>query len=305
MRPGERPAKNGAAPVPVGDLARSARTGSIWMTLTTLSLILAVLVSACGSGEAGKGKTSPTETPAETAVAGGSTSSSAVTPTMGNRSPGAAPSGDDSTVERVVDGDTIVVTGGIRVRLIGVDTPETKDPRKTVQCFGREAADHTSQLLAPGTKVRLVYDVERTDRYGRMLAYVYRLADGVFVNAALIRDGYAQVATFPPNVAHVEEFLELQRQARAAGRGLWSACSQDRTSQKAAGQPPTTVAPSPSVARCHPSYRGACIPADVSDADCAGGSGNGPYYVQERNIQVVGPDVYGLDADANGVGCER
>ncbi|MDQ3573478.1 MAG: thermonuclease family protein [Actinomycetota bacterium] len=124
----------------------------------------------------------------------------------------------------MTDGDTVVVDPGMRVRLIGVDTPESVDPRRGVQCFGREAADYTAQLVRPGTPVRLVYDVERRDRYGRTLAYVYRLSDGLFVNAALLRDGYAQVATFPPNVAHVEEFGRLQRQARAAGQGLWSAC---------------------------------------------------------------------------------
>jgi micrococcal nuclease len=134
------------------------------------------------------------------------------------------PAGDDTTVERVVDGDTLVVRGGVRVRLIGVDTPETKDPRRPVQCFGREASARTAALVPPGTALRLVYDVEREDRYGRTLAYVYRAADGLFLNAALVRDGYAVAATFPPDVAHADEFVALTREARDAGRGLWSAC---------------------------------------------------------------------------------
>ena len=134
------------------------------------------------------------------------------------------PAGLDPTVERVVDGDTLVVAGGHRVRLIGVDTPETKDPRKPVQCFGEQASAYVSSLLGEGEGVRLVGDVEERDVYGRTLAYVYRLADGLFVNAALVREGYAHVLTIPPNVAHSEEFVTLARDARAGGRGLWSSC---------------------------------------------------------------------------------
>jgi micrococcal nuclease len=134
------------------------------------------------------------------------------------------PAGDDVTVTRVVDGDTIVVAGRTRVRLIGIDTPETVDPRRPVQCFGREASDHMKSLLPTGAPVRLAYDADRFDRFGRTLAYVYRRRDGLFVNAALVGDGYAQVATFPPNVAHVDEFIALQRRARERGAGLWRAC---------------------------------------------------------------------------------
>jgi micrococcal nuclease len=150
----------------------------------------------------------------------------------GSGSQSASPAFDDAgaarrvgtNVVRVVDGDTIVVTGKIRVRLIGMDTPEVVDPRKPVQCFGRAASARTKHLLPPGTPVRLVYDVDRYDRYGRTLAYVYRARDNLFVNAALVREGYATVYTFPPNVAHEEDFVRLEREARAADRGLWSAC---------------------------------------------------------------------------------
>jgi micrococcal nuclease len=139
----------------------------------------------------------------------------------------AVPAGDDAEVVSVVDGDTLVVRVAgreERVRLIGVDTPETVHPHRAVECFGREASAHTARLAGPGTAVRLVYDVERTDRFGRTLSYLYRLDDGLFVNLALVLDGYAQVFTSPPNVAHAEDFLAAQRQAREAGRGLWSAC---------------------------------------------------------------------------------
>jgi micrococcal nuclease len=135
------------------------------------------------------------------------------------------PAGPDAVVARVVDGDTIVVGDGQTIRLIGVDTPETKHPSKPVQCFGREASRQTAALLPRGTRVRLVYDVARTDRYGRTLAYVVRVRDGLLVNAALLRDGFGQPLTIPPNVAHAEEFADLARQARQAGRGLWGACT--------------------------------------------------------------------------------
>jgi micrococcal nuclease len=134
------------------------------------------------------------------------------------------PDGVDLAVERVVDGDTIVVTGRRPVRLIGVDAPETVDPRRAVGCFGREASDFLKALLPEGTPVRLVGDVEQEDRFGRTLAYVYRVSDGLFVNAELLRQGYAEVLTIPPNVAHADEFVALARGARNAAQGLWSAC---------------------------------------------------------------------------------
>jgi len=132
------------------------------------------------------------------------------------------------TVRRVVDGDTIIVRiegRDERVRLIGVDTPETVDPRRPVGCFGKEASDHTKSLLSDGTAVRLERDAEQRDRYGRLLAYVYRLSDGLFVNDELLRDGYGQLLTIPPNVTHVERFRASQRAARESGVGLWSACA--------------------------------------------------------------------------------
>ncbi|HTN78929.1 MAG TPA: thermonuclease family protein [Acidimicrobiales bacterium] len=133
-----------------------------------------------------------------------------------------------AVVQRVVDGDTVVVhVGGRdeRVRLIGVDTPETVDPRKPVQCFGKEASAHTKSLLPPGTVVRLERDVEPRDRYDRLLAYVYRVSDGLFVNLELARDGYAQQLTIPPNVAYVDQIRAAVADARREGKGLWSSCA--------------------------------------------------------------------------------
>ena len=135
--------------------------------------------------------------------------------------PGAA------VVTRVVDGDTLRVRLGRtdeRVRLIGIDTPESVKPGTPVECFAKEASAHTAELVPPGTAVRLVRDVEARDRYGRLLAYVYRSSDGLFVNLALARDGYAAPLTIPPNVAHAEEVAAASGRARQAGRGLWSRC---------------------------------------------------------------------------------
>jgi micrococcal nuclease len=129
-------------------------------------------------------------------------------------------------VVRVVDGDTIRVRlGGTeeRVRYIGVDTPETVKPGTPVQCFGKAASSFNARLVRART-VRLEFDAERRDRYGRLLAYVYREPDGLFVNAELVRRGYAQPLTIPPNVAHASDFRRLARSARRGGRGLWAAC---------------------------------------------------------------------------------
>lgn len=131
-----------------------------------------------------------------------------------------------NTISRVIDGDTIELTNGKKVRLIGIDTPETKHPTKPVEYFGKEASAFTRQLLQ-GKQVRLEYDVQETDRYGRLMAYVY-LPDGTFVNKILVERGYAQVSTYPPNVKYEQVFLQALREARANNRGLWVKQSSER-----------------------------------------------------------------------------
>lgn len=121
-------------------------------------------------------------------------------------------------VERVVDGDTIIVEGIGRVRLIGVDTPETVDPRRPVQFFGREASEFTKRMLE-GKRVRLEYDEPRMDRYGRTLAYVW-LPGGPMANAEIIRQEYGFAYTRFP-FRYLEDFRQLEREARLAGHGLW------------------------------------------------------------------------------------
>jgi micrococcal nuclease len=133
----------------------------------------------------------------------------------------------EARVVRVVDGDTIRVEldGRVeRVRYIGIDTPESVKPGTPVQCYAERAAAANAALVA-GRRVRLVADAERRDRYGRLLAYVYREPDGGFVNAALVRDGFARTLTIPPNVAHAAQFAGLAGAARRAGGGLGGACA--------------------------------------------------------------------------------
>jgi micrococcal nuclease len=129
-------------------------------------------------------------------------------------------------VTRVVDGDTVHVRIGgddEAVRYIGVDTPETVKPGTPVQCFGKAASAYNHRLVE-GQQVRLRFDAERRDRYGRLLAYVYRDRDGLFVNAALVRRGYATTLTIAPNTSHARELSALERRARRSRRGLWRAC---------------------------------------------------------------------------------
>jgi len=122
-------------------------------------------------------------------------------------------------VLRVVDGDTVVLAELGTTRLIGVDTPETVDPRKPVQAFGKEASAFLSTLLS-GQTVRVEFEGAAKDKYGRTLAYLY-LADGTFVNAEIIRQGYGHAYTQFP-FKFIPEFLAFEREAREARRGLWA-----------------------------------------------------------------------------------
>ena len=127
-------------------------------------------------------------------------------------------------VTRVIDGDTIEVSIAGRddeVRYIGIDTPETVKPGTPIQCFGPQASAFNHRLVE-GRAVRLVFDSERRDVYGRLLAYVF--VGHRFVNARLVRLGYARTLTIPPNDAHAGLFHRLARAAGLAGGGLWGAC---------------------------------------------------------------------------------
>jgi len=152
-------------------------------------------------------------------------------PAAGQGSTATLPSSDalapNATVERVIDGDTIIVQINgkrERVRLIGIDTPESVDKNRPVQCFGHEASAHTESLLPPGTEVSLVRDVEARDKYDRLLAYVIRSDDQLFVNLDLVENGFAGPLTYPPNDHYADLFESSADAAAAAGVGLWGTC---------------------------------------------------------------------------------
>ena len=143
------------------------------------------------------------------------------------RSPEPARAAGEGVVVHPVDGDTLVVDLAgheERVRLIGIDTPESVAQDRPVECFGPEAKDRLAALLPAGTAVRLERDVEARDRYDRLLAYVHRTSDDVLINLLLVQEGFAEARRFEPNVARQAELDTAEAEARAAQRGLWAAC---------------------------------------------------------------------------------
>lgn len=188
--------------------------------------LAAAALAACEPQQSGPPSPSATLPATATTVATAARATGGATP-LPSPNPPSFPAGTvEATVIRVVDGDTIEVELGgqiYKVRYIGIDTPETVDPEQPVQCFGREAAERNRQLVA-GRTVGLEKDVSETDRYGRLLRYVW--VDGRMVNAALVEEGYAMASTYPPDVKYASLFASLQAEAREAGRGLWGpACS--------------------------------------------------------------------------------
>ena len=134
--------------------------------------------------------------------------------------------GEKALVTKVVDGDTIDLDTGQAVRLIGIDTPETVDPRRPVGCFGKEASNETKSLVS-GRQVILQKDVSEKDKYDRLLRYVFLPLDNgqlLFVNDYLVREGYAKVLTYPPDVKYNEQFRQAELEARSAKKGLWGRC---------------------------------------------------------------------------------
>lgn len=171
---------------------------------------LALLVSRCG----GDGPVQPARSPAVTETP------AATSPAVPSPEPAAGAA--FVPVVRVVDGDTIWVPPEERVRLIGIDTPEVDWYGGQAECYGEEAGVFLRRLLE-GERVRLEYDEDLVDRYDRTLAYVY-LEDGRMVNMLLVRRGYAVVTIFEPNDRYESRLRAAEREARDAGRGLWSAC---------------------------------------------------------------------------------
>jgi endonuclease YncB( thermonuclease family) len=203
-------------------------------------------------------------------------------------------------VERVVDGDTIVLAGGARVRLLQIDTPEPG----TAECYSRAAGRDLRRMLPAGAVVTLESDpaLDRVDRYGRLLRYVHRA--GRNLNLALVRDGSATVWFYEGERGrYASALLSASRGARSAHRGLWGACPQavwDPTAPATTGPGSGALGSTPRTAvggRCDPSYPTVCIPPPPPDLDCA----DIPY----RRFPVRPPDPHHFDGGGDGIGCER
>ncbi len=149
--------------------------------------------------------------------------------------------GEMIKVAHVVDGDTIKLEDGRVVRYIGIDTPETVDPRKPVQCFGKEASAQNRELVE-GKEIRLVKDTSETDKYKRLLRYIY--VGDIFVNDYLVRNGYARSSSYPPDVKHQDQFRAAEQEARENKRGLWAdgACKTEEATTPIPVVVPKTVA---------------------------------------------------------------
>jgi len=135
-----------------------------------------------------------------------------------------SPTQNEYLVTRVIDGDTIEIVfgGGVKkVRYIGIDTPETVDPRRGVGCYGKEAAQKNKELVE-GKAVKLERDVSDTDSFGRLLRYVY--VGKRMVNETLLEEGYAHASAYPPDIAYKEVFEAKEEQAKTEQKGLWGLC---------------------------------------------------------------------------------
>jgi micrococcal nuclease len=172
--------------------------------ITRRSLVLVLLAGAgCAACDA-------SNEPAPTTVGGGAVEANA-------------------TVEYVIDGDTIdaIIDGREeRIRLIGIDTPETKKPSSPIECYGPEATTFTESLLPVGTPIRIERDTVNRDDFGRLLGYVYRASDGIFVNYETIRQGFATPLSIEPNTTYIDLFVDAARSAESDDVGLWSACKE-------------------------------------------------------------------------------
>lgn len=176
-----------------------------------LGLLLSLSVSYISTQRPDLFPVVPVSTPKSTGIAVEQASPSAT--------PATSHGGVFATVVSVVDGDTIKIEGGEVVRYIGMNTPEAVAPKKPVECFGKEASVKNKELVQ-GKTVELVRDVSNRDRYGRLLRYVW-IGDEM-INETLVKEGYAQVSTYPPDVAEVDRFLAAQRKAEQDKAGMWS-----------------------------------------------------------------------------------
>ncbi|MDP8960323.1 MAG: thermonuclease family protein [Actinomycetota bacterium] len=224
-------------------------------------------------------------------------------------------------VERIVDGDTLWVridqprgplaaAATHQIRVLEIDSPETKHPQRGVECWGPEATAFANHTLPVGSAVYLVADKEDRDRFGRFLRYLWN-DRGAFYNEVAVRQGFARAVLYEPNDAYIDLMRAAEEEARAANRGMWGPpCNSDGSPASASASaralapalskpapPPRRVPQSPAPPEgCDPNYGGACVPPHPPDLDCDD--------VAEKDFQSVGSDPHGLDGDKDGVACE-
>lgn len=285
----------------------AARHPAVAIGTAAVVLLIVIIGTAADSG-------TPQNTGSSTGMATGATSSTSTTaPTPDTASGGGATSAtgeraavadgipDDAqraTVRRIVDGDTLELaavaagsvlgsTQQVDVRLLEIDTPETKHPSEPVQCYGGEATSRLRELAAPGSTVWVQRDQELRDQYSRYLLYLWN-ADGTFVNLSMVQGGYAQAKLYQPNDKHWPTISGAETDAKSANNGLWGACS-------AFGAPVDTSEPT---TQPEPDTGGAgyVVPAPPPDRDCSG--------IGASNFEVRPGDPHRFDSDGDGIGCE-
>lgn len=197
---------------------------------------------------------------------------------------------EKARVIRVVDGDTVVAEGGKTIRLIGMDTPERGD------CFFNEAKEVTEKLVL-GKDIKLEKDVSETDKYGRLLRYLW--LENTIVNEQLVRDGFAQVSTYPPDVKYQDRFAKAQQEARENKRGMWgsevcAAATENVGQSEQSSSPPAPIRSEPADGQVE----------SVGDKDCSDFKTQAE--AQTFFLSQGGPqsDPHRLDKDGDGVVCE-
>ncbi len=191
-------------------------------------------------------------------------------------------------VVKVIDGDTIKLEDGRVIRYIGVDTPETVHPSKPIQCYGKEASNKNRELVE-GKKVEIEKDVSETDKYGRLLRYIW--VGDIFVNEYLVREGFAHSFTYPPDVKYQDRFREAERKAREEGKGLWGSYCDNWGA-------PVPEEPTPQL-------------TDTTGYICSYNAYNCSDFTTHAEAQAVfekcggvNNDIHRLDADKDGLACE-
>lgn len=239
--------------------------------------VIIILLIIVASGSTSRPATQPAKTGANP------------TPTQSQQITPVSTGGVFVKVTNVVDGDTIKIETGETVRYIGIDTPEMVHPSKPLQCYGKEASDKNTALVE-GKIVELEKDVSQTDKYGRLLRYIW--LDGILVNEVLVREGYAFSSTYPPDVKYQERFIAAQKLAQEEQKGLWSnACT--ITPTKAAVKGATDRKKEESKNTDMGTYQCNCNKPCAQMSSCA-----------EAQYQLTSCGCSKRDADGDGIACD-